>query len=142
MFAALATFIYRRRWWTLVASALFLAASIAMVVRGGRLTGGTFGDREAEKTQRLVEQVVGHSTDTTFIAVFHSDALDAQAPPFQAAMKAALAPLANHPDVLSVMTPDDAPFALAPDMVNREAKSALAMISLKGDFKEALSRYP
>src|SRR5262245_10737997 len=112
MFAALATLIYRRRWWTLIASTLFLAASIATVVHGGKLTGGTFGDREAEQTQRLVEQVLGHSNDTAFIAVFHSDTLDAQAPPFQAAMKAALAPLAGHPDVLSIMTPDDAPFAL------------------------------
>ena len=103
MFAALATLIYRRRWWTLIASTLFLAASIAMVARGGKLTGGTFGDREASMTQRFVEQVLGHSTDTAFIAVFHSDTLDARTPPFEAAMKAALAPLANHPDVLSVM---------------------------------------
>jgi putative drug exporter of the RND superfamily len=142
MFAALAVFIYRRRWWTLAASTLFLAASIVMVLRGGKLTGGTFGDREAEKTQRLVEQVLGHSNDTTFVAVFHSDALDPRQPPFQAAMKAALAPLAQSPDVLSVMTPDDAPFALAPGMVNGKARSAVAMVSLKGDFKEALSRYP
>ncbi len=92
MFAALAAFVYRRRWWTLAASTLFLAASIAMVLRGGKLTGGTFGDREAEKTQRLVEQVLGHSNDTTFVAVFHSDALDPREPPFQAAMAAALAP--------------------------------------------------
>ncbi len=142
MFATLAAFIYRRRWWTLAASTLFLAASIATILRGGRLTGGSFGDGEAEKTQRLVEQVLGHSTDTTFVAVFHSDTLEARQPPFRAAMKAALAPLASHPDVLSVMTPDDAPFLIAPEMVNVGARSAVAMVSLKGDFKEALSRYP
>src|SRR5450432_2289518 len=100
MFTALAGFIYRRRWWTLAASTLFLVASIAMVLRGGKLTGGTFGDREAEQTQRLVEQVLGHSTDTTFVAVFHSDTLDAPGQPFQRAMKAALLPLAGDPDVL------------------------------------------
>ena len=44
MFAGLGTFIYRHRWWTLLTSAAFLAASIAMVLRGGHLTGGTFGD--------------------------------------------------------------------------------------------------
>ena len=141
MFAALAGFIYRRRWGTLAASCLFLAASIAMVVRGGKLTGGSFGDSEAEKTERLVEQVLGHSTTTTFVAIFHSDAEDPRNEPFQTAMKAALAPLASHPGVLSVMTPDDAPPALAPDMVNGKAKSAIAMVSLKGDFKDALSRY-
>jgi RND superfamily putative drug exporter len=142
MFAALALFIHRRRWWTLAASMLFLAASIAMILRGGKLTGGTFGDREAEKTQRLVEQVLGHSNDTTFVAIFHNDTLDPHRQPFQAAMKAALAPLASDADVLSVMTPDDAPFVLAPEMVNGKARSAIAMVSLKGSFKEALSRYP
>ncbi len=142
MFAALARFIHRRRWSTLAASTLFLAASIAMVVRGGKLTGGSFGDREAEKTQRLVEQVLGHSTDTTFVVIFHSDALDPREQPFQAAMKAALAPLASDPDVLSVMAPDDAPVVFAPAMVNGTARSAIAMVSLKGDFKEAIARYP
>ncbi len=142
MFATLATLIYRRRWWTLAASTLFLAAAIATVLRGGRLTGGSFGDGEAEKTQRLVEQVLGHSNDTTFVAVFHSDTLDPREPPFQGAMKAALAPLAADPDVVSVVTPEDAPFLIAPDMVNVEAKSAMAMVAMKGDFKEALSRYP
>jgi putative drug exporter of the RND superfamily len=142
MFSALATFIYERRWWTLAASTLFLAASIAMVFRGGKLTGASFGHSEGEKTERLVEQVLGHSIDTTIIAVFHSDTLDPRNEPFQVAMKAALAPLANDPDVLSVMTPDDAPPALAPDMVNGKARSAIAMVSLKGDFQEALFRYP
>jgi putative drug exporter of the RND superfamily len=142
MFAALATFIYRRRWWTLAASTIFLAASIAMVLRGGKLTGASFGDNEAEKAQRLVDQVVGHSVDTTFVAVFHSDTLDARDEPFRLAMKSALAPLASDPDVLSVVSPSDAPSVLAPGMVNADAKSALAMVSLKGDFAEALSRYP
>src|SRR5687767_13065799 len=103
MVAALAAFIYRRRVWTLVASSLFLVAAIAMVIRGGRLTGGSFGDREAEKTQRLVEQVLGHSTDTTFIVVFRSETLEPSDPAFRDAMKSALAPLEGHAHVLSVV---------------------------------------
>src|SRR6185437_10603727 len=142
MFTALATFIYRRRWWTLAASTIFLAAAIGMVLRGGRLTGGSFGDGEAERTQRFVEQVLGHSTDTAFVVIFHSDALVPKEPSFRAAMKAALDPLAGDPDVLSVVTPEGAPFPLATDMVNGGAKSALALVSMKGDFKGALSRYP
>ena len=142
MFATLAAFIYKRRWWALAASTIFLAAAIGMVLRGGRLTGGSFGDGEAERTQRFVEQVLGHSTDTAFVVVFHSDALDTKDPSFRAAMKAALAPLAGDPDVLSVVTPEGAPFPLAADMVNGGAKSALALVSMKGDFKGALSRYP
>ncbi len=140
MLGALATFIYRRRWWTLAASTIFLAASLAMVLRGGKLTGGSFGDNEAEIAQRLVEPVIGHSTATTFIAIFHSDALDPREEPFRTAMKAALASLTSDPDVLSVLTLDNAPPAL--DLVNGQAKSAIALISLKGEFKEALAHYP
>jgi RND superfamily putative drug exporter len=142
MFAALASFIYRRRWWTLAACTLFLVAALAMVLHGGKLTGVSFGDNEAEKTQRMVEHVSGHSIATTVIAIFHSDALDPRSEAFQTLMRAALAPLADDADVVSVVTPDDAPPALAPGMVNGEARSAIAMIGLKGDFQAALARYP
>ncbi|MFO0612784.1 MAG: MMPL family transporter [Polyangiaceae bacterium] len=140
MFAALAAFIHRRRWWTLAASALFLAASIATLLRGGKLTGGTFGDREAEKTQALVERILGHSTDTTFVTIFESASLDPGDPRFKAAMESALASLADDPNVLGVLTPEDP--LLGSFMQNPAAKRAVAMVSLKGEFKEALSRYP
>jgi RND superfamily putative drug exporter len=142
MFAALGAFVYKRRGWTLAVSTVFLIVSIVMVLRGGTLTGATFGDNEAEKTQRLTERVLGHSSTTTFVAVFHSDSLDPRNEVFQNAMRAALAPIAKDPAVLEIMTPDDAPPALAPTMVNGDAKSAIAMISLKGDFKTALAHYP
>jgi RND superfamily putative drug exporter len=142
MFVSLAGFIHRRPRLTLVACTLFLAASIAMVVRGGTLTGGSFGDREAAQTQRLVEEVLEHSTDATFVAVFHSDTLDPEQQPFRDAMREALAPLASDPDVVAVLTPDRAPPLMALEMVNAKAKSALAMITLKGNFKEAIARYP
>jgi RND superfamily putative drug exporter len=142
MFATLARFIVRSRWSTLGLSTVFLLAALGVALHGGRLTGGTFGDSEAEHAQRLVEQVLGHSLDTTVIAVFHSDTLDPRNEPFDVAMKDALAPLARDPAVLSIMTPADAPPALATEMVNGGAKSAIAMISMRGDFQEALARYP
>jgi len=142
MFSALALFIFRRRWWTLAACTLFLAGAVAVIVRGGKLTGGSFGDGEAEQTQRLVEDVLGHPTDTTFIVIFQSDELDPDGAPFRAAMRTALEPIVRDPDVLAVVTPDEAPRTLAPAMVNREAKTAVALVDLKHDFKEALSRYP
>jgi RND superfamily putative drug exporter len=142
MFTAFAALVYRRRWWTLAASALFLAASIALLFHGGRLRGASFGAGEAEQMQQLVEQVLGHPADTTFVAVFHRDRLDPGERPFRDAMNKALAPLARHADVLSVVTPDNAPFALAPDMLNAKASSALALVTVKGDFEQALLRYP
>lgn len=142
MFTFLGSFIYRRRWATLVASALFLVASITMVLRGGSLTGGSFGDREAEQSQRLVEQVLGHSTDTTFVVVFQSKTLDAGSDAFRAAMTRALDPITHDPMVLGVVGPADAPPMLASAMVNPEAKGAVALVSLKGTFKEAIRHYP
>jgi RND superfamily putative drug exporter len=142
MFAALGAYVYRKRWGTLIVSFGFLVASIAMVFRGGKLTGARFGDSEAWQTEHLVEQVIGHATNTTFVAIFHSESLDPRNEPFQLAMRAALAPLASDPRVLSVMSPDDAPPALAPGMVNGKTKTAVAMVSLKGEFNEALSQYP
>jgi RND superfamily putative drug exporter len=142
MFTALGSFIYGKRWATLVVSTLFLALSIAVVLRGGTLTGATFGDNEAVEAQRLTEKVLGHSSTTTFVAIFHSDTLDPRTAAFQSKMHATLAPLAKDPNVLEIMTPEDAPPALAPAMVNGDARSAVAMISLRGDFKAALAHYP
>src|SRR5580692_6550330 len=140
MYRTLAAVILARPWRTLALSAAFLAVSLAMVVRGGKLTGPSFGDNEAEETERLLEQVLGHSMATTVVVIFHSDTLYPGDDAFRVRMNAALAPLlgADDPDVLSVMTPNDAPPALAPGMVNGSAKSAIALVSLRGTLEEAL----
>jgi RND superfamily putative drug exporter len=142
MFAALGRFIYRRRWPTLALSGFALVLALAMLVRGGRLTGGSFGDSEAERAEALVASVQGNATKSGVVVIFHSDSLDPRNAPFQLAMKAALAPLRGAPGVLSVMGPEEAPPALALEMVSAETRSAVAMVGLEGGFKEALARYP
>lgn len=142
MFTWLAAFVFRHRWGTLIASVVFLVGALATVLHGGNLTGGSFGDREAEQTQRLVENVLGHSTDTTFVAVFHSESLAADSKEFGEAMAQALAPLTEHPDVLGVVRPHEAPRMLGREMVNTDAKSAIAIVNMRGTFKEAINRYP
>jgi RND superfamily putative drug exporter len=136
MFESLGAFIHRRRHLVLVLAGLFLAASAVMLWRGGTLTSGNIRGLEAERAQALVEEVVGHPAETTFVAVVHGDALD------PVAVSAAVAPLRADPRVLSVVTPEDAPTFLAPGMVNAEAHAAFALITLRGDFKEALGAYP
>lgn len=142
MFGALASFIYKHRWGVLIGASLFLLAAVAMVLRGGKLTGGSFGDREAERTQKLVEQVLGFSNDTTFVVVFQSEELDPTQAPFQQAMAAALEPLERDPNVLAVVPPQKASVLFAEAMVDPETHAALALVSVKGEFKEALTRYP
>ena len=142
MFAALGSFVYRRRRATLVVSGIFLVLSIAMLVRGGPLTGGGFGDNEAERTEALVAEVTGTASNNTLVVIFKSATQAPTSEPFVHAMNAALQPLVGMDGVRSVLRPAEAPERLAPAMIDVAQKSAVAMVSLTGSFKEALQRYP
>ncbi len=142
VFAALGSFVHRHRWATLAVSGLFLVAAVALIVRGGRLTGGTFDDTESERAETLIARVLGHPTDTTVVVVFHSETLEPWSAPFRDALRAALVPLESDPRVLSVVRPDNAPTALVPALTSARAHSVVALVTLAGDFKEALSAFP
>ena len=109
IFERLGAFVYRRRWLTLGVCGLFLVASLLVVVRGGQLTGGRIDGIESERAQAVVEKVLGHTMDTTVVAVFRSKDQDPRNQAFQAAVKDALAPLEQDPRVFGVMTADNAP---------------------------------
>ena len=138
-FEALGDLIYRHRWLTLCLAGAFLTASVAMLVRGGHLTSGTIEGLEAEQAQHLVEQVLGRNLDTTFAVVFQASDLQPDDQDFQTAMQKALEPLRSDPGVAAVTAPDDAPAALALDMEN--GRAALAYVTVKGDFRQALGAY-
>jgi RND superfamily putative drug exporter len=142
LFERLGTVIYRFRWLTLGLALVLLLASLAMVWRGGELTTGTIGGLEAEAAQKLVDQVVGHAEDTTFVAIFHSADLDPDDEAFTDALSQALEPLRADPAVAGVMTSETAPPAIGLTMANSVTHSVLAFISLKGDLKHALQSYP
>ena len=141
-FEHLGVLVIRHKWLTLAASALFLALSVVTILLGRPLTTGRIEGLESERTEAVVEQVLGHTMDTTVVAVFHAAAMDPRNQDFQAAQEDALRPVRSDPRVLGVMTRDDAPPTLALDMVNPKARSAFVLITLKGTFKEALSSYP
>ena len=132
--------IYRHRWLTLACAGVFLLLSLGLLWRGGDLTSGAIHGLESERATHLVEQVVGHPLDTTFVAIFTSPTLDPEDAAFQAALVAALAPLRGDSAVAQITTAEDAPPALALQLAN--AHGALAYITLKGDFREGLKRYP
>ena len=142
MFEALGKVIHRRRWLTLALTGAFLVASVAMLLRGGALTGATIRGFEAERAQELVSEVLGHPADSTFVAVLRADDLDATSDAHRRAVREALQPLRTDPRVLSVVGPEDAPPFMAPGMVNGPARSALALVTLAGDAKTALDVYP
>ena len=106
-FERLGAWIYRRRWLTLAASTLFLALAVATLVRGGQLTGPTIHGIESDRAQAVVEQVLGHTMDTTLIVILRAEKMDPRNQDFQAAVHDALEPLRHDADVASVMTADD-----------------------------------
>ena len=142
MFEALGGIIYRHRWLTLLLAGAFLLASAAMLLRGGDLSGATIHGIETERAQQIAAAIQGRSVDTTFIAVFHHKTLDARDSAFHEAMQKALETVKKDPAVQAVITPDDAGPFLAPGMINGSAHAGFALVSLKGDFKDALHAYP
>src|SRR4051812_22289718 len=109
MYASLGSFIHRRPWLTVLASAVFLVASVLLVLRGGRLAGATIEGLEADRAQGVVDAITGRRDDSTIVVVFQSSDLAPTDGEFTAAMSRAVAPLRADPRVASVTTPDDAP---------------------------------
>ncbi|MGZ5969989.1 MAG: MMPL family transporter [Polyangiales bacterium] len=140
MFESLARFTYRRHRLVLLLAAVFLVGAAAMLVRGGTLTSGTIRGLESTKGEALVHRVLGHPTETAFVAVFRGKG-DPGSEAFQSEMKRALAPLRQHPAVLSVTDPSDAGPLVGREMIARDGPAAFAIVVLRGDVKEALSEY-
>ena len=140
-FESLGVFIHRHRRSTLVLAALFFAAAIALLFRGGALTSGTIHGLESERADALVEEVVGHPSNTTFVAIVEAPDQDVGSAAFVDGLEKTVAPLRTDAHVLSVVTPADAPSFQA-SMVNASAHDALVLVTLRGDLKEALASYP
>jgi putative drug exporter of the RND superfamily len=142
MFEGLGAFVYRYRWVVLVASAALLALAGAVLIEGGSLISGVIHGLEAEKAQQIVASVTGQIADTTFVAVFHADGRDAQDSAFADDVHAALAPLRDDPRVARVLSPDDLPEPYASSMTDGPGGTSMAVISMAGDYRQALAAYP
>ncbi|MFO0618082.1 MAG: MMPL family transporter [Polyangiaceae bacterium] len=132
-------FILRHRAATLFVSGAILAASIAMLFTGGRLTSGHFREIESDRAESAVTEITGYASDATFLAVFRG------LPPGEAGeaiVDAAVEPVRSAPDVARVVTPHEAMPEQAARMVNDEAGVRVALVTMKGDPDDALARYP
>jgi uncharacterized membrane protein YdfJ with MMPL/SSD domain len=140
---SLGVLIFRHRFATLGVTGLVLLLAIASLVRGGPLTGGRIEGLEADEAQALVDSVSGRRSETTFVVVFRSP--DAGAPlaraPLTAAIDAVLGRLKSNPSVLSIASPTDTSSPIASSLWNQEAGAAMALVSLAGEFPEALEAY-
>ena len=142
MFEGLGAFIFRYRWVVLLTSGALLALAVGVLVHGGSLTSGVIRGLEAEKAQEIVAAVTGRPADTTFVVVFQADGLDARDDAFMAAMHAAMEPLREDPRVAGVVSPDDLPQAYAAPMLDGPNGTAMAIVTMAGDYRDALAAYP
>src|SRR4051794_28394071 len=104
MLEALARWIYRHKWATLIITGVLLVGSVIVLVRGGHLTAGTIRGLEADRAESVVGEVLGQSPDATFVAIFQAKDRASGGAPFHAAVRHALAPLRAEPAVLAVVT--------------------------------------
>ena len=96
-FERLGQWVFTHRWLTLAGSTVFLALAVVTLTRGGVLTGPIIQGIEAERAQAVVEQVLGHTMDTTVVALFRANAMDPRNQDFQSAIKDALEPVRADP---------------------------------------------
>jgi len=123
-------------------SALVLLASGLVILRGGSLTGGDTVGVEAHTGRLLLDAELHLPGASSFTVLFSSDTLDADDPAFVDAMRTALAPLRRDPRVASVIAPDDLPEMVAARLQSEDARHALAVVSLRGDYRSAARAYP
>ena len=142
MYAALGTFIHRRPRLTLLASAIFLAVSLLLLVRGGRLAGASITGIEADRAQAVADAIAGRREEMSIVVAFQSADLAPKDPEFTAAMRRAVAPLRTHPRVASLMLPDEAPGPMMDRLRNNDAHTALAIVTLRGELQDGLSAWP
>ena len=141
MFEALGRFIYRRRWATLVTSALLLVLALVSIVRGGPLTSGNIDGLESDAASKAVESITGRASATTMLVYFHRDGLDPRGAEFRNGMLQLLEPLRKDPSIASVTMPDEAPPPVAVRMIAPKKNAAYAIVSFKGEFQDARAAY-
>jgi len=143
MLVRLANLALRRSWAIVIICALLLAFAGLMLWHGGRLSAGNTVGIESDFAQRLIEEDLSYPGDSSFLILFTGrDGLAPGDPRFLPALTAALAPLRADPRVRSVVAPDDAPPVVGERLLSRNARSALAIISLRDDFSTAAVYYP
>jgi RND superfamily putative drug exporter len=141
VFDRLGLFAYRRRWQVLVAVFVWFGCALVLLARGGRLSTGVIHGLEAERAGALADAVSGHSSDTTFVAIFQSKNARPGEPGFDAAVERALRSLRDDPRVASVTAPADLG-PLGATMTNPEERAAFAIVSVRGEFGDAAHAYP
>ena len=126
----------------MVFSGLFLGFAIVLLLRGGPLTSGSIRGLPSERAQRIVDEMLGRPSDTTFVVIFQ--ARDRKENAFEAseAMRGALRRLRSDARVAAVVSPLEAAAAPIGESRAKAPPLAIAFVTLRGDFRQALLAYP
>lgn len=141
-FTALGRLAVSRPKTVLLVSLLVLVASAASLAGGGSLSTGETRGTESDVARRLVDAEVSLPGQSSFVILFSSDELTADDPAFTEALTAALAPLRRDPHVARIIAPDDAPPAIADQLVSLDYQRALVVVTLHEPYQEAIRLYP
>ncbi len=142
MFVALARAVSRHRLLILAGTLGVLVLAVLSLVRGGTLTSGTIEGTESAQAAALVRGAAGADTDTSIVALFTHRSLPATDPVFQGALGLQLEKVSGQPEVESVVSVITAPEQARSRFLSRDGKTALVLVRLKGDEKEAVRAFP
>ena len=131
-------FVYRRRWATLLVSAVLLGLSIAGVLTGGTLAGnGGFGaSLAAGQAAKLIAREIQPEqaqapVGSSMELIFTSDTLNATDPAFETAVEQSLAPVLGDTRVVGVDTPYSVLSIAKSSYISKGSHKALVIVHFK-----------
>jgi RND superfamily putative drug exporter len=126
----------------LAGSAVVLALSVLVLLRGGTFTSGVTQGIESAIVQETLGRELAYPADSSFIVLFRSAELDWHDPRYKEALAHALAPLRADERVRAVLAPDDAPPLVAKRLVSEDRHRTLVVVTLRDAYFAAQAAYP
>ena len=143
MFAAWGRFVYRFRWFVLVASILSIAAVVYSMQYGGRLGTGEFAAPEGTESGRvddLLDEEVA-KTPPSFMLIFGNEGEKATDPAFRDGVERALKPLEDDDRVTNVRTAYENG-TVDGAMISEDEHHSLVVVEMEeGSFTERQDAY-
>jgi RND superfamily putative drug exporter len=149
MFNAWGRFVHRFRWPVLAVSTLCLGLSIVGLFTGGQFSSGNSNDSSLPATyaSKLInaelnkgKASVGQPSGSTFLVIFKSGSMRVADAGYQAALEAAVAPLASDARVTKVSTPYNQGVDLVPNLVSKDGREALVSVEMR-DRSQVARKY-
>ncbi len=136
-------FVYRHRWWVLLASIVLFVASLGLLSRGGTLNNNDTFHFESSHALTLESQQLPTSIANGFELVLGSPSLGVGSPAFAAAVSSAVAPLRHDSRVQTIILPPlDQPTAQS-SLISTDRHWVAVEVELNlANFADATKAFP